>query len=198
MIKINLNPEKRKRNKGLNLQFSISQLELSNYVYLGIFLAAIIGMIVYNFVLSSAIDDLIKEKQRLAQEKQKYQKVAAKIRQLNEEVAKLQSILNKLESRKLVYENLPLEKRLFLNMFSVISSSLPDGVWLNKIQLSRKNSIFQGFSFKPEYISYFYDNINKHYASVNFSSVKKKSNKINEYYTFRFSLSDFKLEKRGE
>ena len=83
-------------------------------------------------------------------------------------------------------------------MFSVLSGSLPDGVWLNKIQLSRKSSNFYGFSFKPEYISKFYKNISTHYASVNFSSVQKAKNRLNEYYTFKFSLSNFKLEKEGE
>jgi Tfp pilus assembly protein PilN len=103
-----------------------------------------------------------------------------------------------LETRKLIYENLPSEKRLFLHMFYALSTSLPDGVWLNKIKLSRKSSTFKGFSFKPEYISYFYNNINKHYSKVDFSSIKRKTNKVNEYYTFSFSLSDFKLEKKGE
>lgn len=196
MIKINLNPEKKKKRKGLNLQFSIFQLELSNYIYLGIFLTSIVGIIVYSFVLNSTINNLMKEKQRLIQEKQKYQRVVVKIKQLNKEIVRLKSILSKLESKKLVYENLSFEKMLFLNMFSAISASLPDGVWLNKIQLSRKKSIFQGFSFKPEYIFYFYNNISKYYSKVKFSPIKKKSNKINEYYTFRFSLSNFKLEKK--
>lgn len=198
MIKINLNPAIRKKRNGLNFRFSIFQLELTNYVYLGIFLVSIVGIIVYNFVLNLAIDELIEEKQRLSQEKQKYQKVVVKIKQLNKEMVRLKSILSKLESRKLVYETLSFEKILFLNMFSAISSSLPDGVWLNKIQFSRRNSIFQGFSFKLEYISYFYKNISKYYSKVKFSSIKKKNNEINEYYTFKFSLWDFKIEKRGK
>ncbi|HIQ25325.1 MAG TPA: hypothetical protein EYH43_05015, partial [Persephonella sp.] len=123
MIKINLNPEKKKKRKGLNLQFSIFQLELSNYIYLGIFLTSIVGIIVYSFVLNSTINNLMKEKQRLIQEKQKYQRVVVKIKQLNKEIVRLKSILSKLESKKLVYENLSFEKMLFLNMFSAISAS---------------------------------------------------------------------------
>jgi len=193
MIKINLNPEKEK--EGISFQFFLSEIWFSNYIYAGIFVASIVGVGVYNFLLSSAINDLEKQKKQLSKEKQKYQKVANKIKQLNREIANLNKTLKSLEDKKLVYENIPSERKLFLNMFSAISVSLPDGVWLSKIKLSRKSSTFEGFSFKPEYVSYFYEKINKHYSSVDFSYIKKESNKINEYYIFKFSLSNFKISR---
>ena len=198
MIKINLNPEKEKKKKGFSFKFSFSEIELSNYIYVVIFVSPILISLIYNFILSNSIDSLSSEKSKLLQEKQKYQRIQAKIRNLNKEITQLKTVLKSLESRKLVFENLKGEKTIFLNMFSAISSSLPDGVWLNQINLSRNNSSFQGFSFRPEYISTFYENLSKNYNSVTFSSISKKSNRLNEYYTFKFSLSEFKLNKEGE
>ena len=198
MIKINLNPEKDKKSKGLSFQFSISDFELSNYIYIVIFMVPILVALIYNFILASSIDNLSSERYKLIQEKSKYKRIQAKIRQLNKEISQLKSLLQSLEARRLVYENLKKEKSIFLNMFSVVSSSLPDGVWLNKIDLSRKNSTFQGFSFKPEYVSEFYKKISKNYTKVSLTSVTKQSNNLNKYYTFKFSLSGFKLDKEGD
>ncbi|RMA96105.1 PilN domain-containing protein [Hydrogenothermus marinus] len=193
MIKINLNPEKRKKKEA-----KFPSLELAKFSVLIFTLPIIfiIGAIVYIYFLENSISNLKAEKNKLTKEKQKYIYVERKLIRIKKEYSKLQQLIKELELKRKIYEKLTISKVNFNKNFEIVGKTLPEGIWLDHIYLSTNRFNFKGYAFDPKKISLFYNNLNQYFEKVNFDSTKRESNKMNSFYSFSLKASGFK--SKGE
>ncbi|MBK3332151.1 PilN domain-containing protein [Persephonella atlantica] len=202
MIKINLNPEKRKRKELKRAGVPTVKLKNKAVLYLGIPLILIGAEIVYSVYLGTRINNLIEKKQQLIEERAKYRDVERRINQLKKAVAEAERLKEITKLKIAVFNKLSSEKVDFIPMIKAIAVSIPDGVWLKKVDILRSGGNLTGFSFNPKFISNFYDNLSAYYQTITFDSVErkgssaKKRNSVN-YYSFKFNLSGWKKEKKG-
>jgi Tfp pilus assembly protein PilN len=138
---------------------------------------------------NQAVNSLKEEKAKLLTEKQKYKSIENKINTLNKKYANLKDTLNQIEMKKLIYKEFSKQKEDFNSLFEIAYNSIPDGVWLDYLYISRSKFEFNGYSLNPLNISYFYKNLSKYFENVNFKTVERKSNKLNSFYSFKFTTS---------
>jgi len=202
MIKINLNPEKRKRKEFKKAGIPSVKLKNRAVLYLGIPILLIGSQIVYSVYLGAEINNLIEKKQQLIEERAKYKDVERKINQLKKAVTETERLKEVTKLKIAVFNKLSSEKTDFIPMIKAISVSIPDGVWLRKVDIQRNGGNLTGFSFNPKFISNFYDNLSFYYGNITFDSVERKQasprkrNSVS-YYSFRFNLSNWKKETKG-
>lgn len=201
MIRINLNPEKRKAKRVKAA--GVPKLKLKNkaLLYIGIPALIIGAEVVYSVYLEAKINDLMDKKQALMAERAKYKDVEKKINELKKAVAQAERLKEVTKLKIAVFNKLSSEKTDFVPMIRAIALSLPDGVWLRKIDILRSGGNLTGFAFNPKFISNFYDNLSNYYKMVKFDSVvleknKKKSSSL-KFYSFKFNLSGWKKEMKG-
>ncbi len=202
MIKINLNPEKRKRKEFKKVGAPSIKLKNKAVLYVGIPILLIGAEIVYSVYLGAEISNLMERKQQLIEERAKYKDVERKINQLKKAVAEAERLKEVTKLKIAVFNKLSSEKTDFIPMIKAIAVSIPDGVWLRKVDILRTGGNLTGFSFNPKFISNFYDNLSSYYKTITFNSVErrkssgKKRSNIN-YYSFKFNLSGWKKENKG-
>ncbi len=202
MIKINLNPEKRKRKELKKAGVPSVKLKNKTVLYIGIPILLIGAEIVYSVYLGSEINNLIEKKQQLMEERAKYQDVERRINQLKKAVAESERLKEITKLKIAVFNKLSSEKTDFIPMIKAIAVSIPDGVWLRKVDILRNGGNLTGFSFNPKFISNFYDNLSSYYKTITFNTVERKENSAKKrssvnYYSFKFSLSGWKKEDKG-
>ncbi len=193
MIKINLNPYKKKRAK-----LSLPQIKIEKFGEVVYFIPAavlIILTIIFTFYQSKVVDSLKSEKQTLLSEKKKYKAIQQKINRLNKEYASFKKILYQIELKKSIYKEFSKQKEDFTGYFKIAYDSIPDGVWLNSLHISRTKFKFKGFSLNPINISTFYENLNKYFTKIDFKSVERKSNKRNSFYSFKLEAGGLNKEE---
>ncbi|WP_297456560.1 PilN domain-containing protein [Persephonella sp.] len=200
MIKVNLNPEKRKpkvAKKGISAP---SVKANKGLLYIGIPALLVAAEIVYIVYLNSHISNLTDKKQAFIQERAKYKDVERQINRLKKAVVEAERLKETTKLKIAVFNKLASSKTDFIPMIKAIALSLPDGVWLKKMEIGRSNGNLNGFSFNPKYISNFYDNLSQYYTEIKFRSVKKhvSKNKSVQYYAFNFRLNNWKKHKKEE
>lgn len=200
MIKVNLNPEKRKpkvAKKGISTP---SVKANKSFLYIGIPALLVAAEIVYIVYLNSHISKLTDRKQALIQERAKYKDVERQINRLKKAVVEAERLKETTKLKIAVFNKLASSKTDFIPMIKAIALSLPDGVWLKKMEIGRSSGNLDGFSFNPKYISNFYDNLSQYYTEIKFNSVKKRvsANKNIRYYAFNFKLNNWKKRKNEE
>ncbi|HHG73439.1 MAG TPA: hypothetical protein ENK22_00125 [Persephonella sp.] len=199
MIKINLNPEKRKPKAVKRGGPPSITLKNKGILYIGIPAILIAAEVVYSVYLNSKINDLIDQKQQLIQERAKYKDVERKINQLKKAVAESERLKETTKLKIAVFNKLASEKADFIPMIKAIAVSLPDGVWLRKVDILRSGGNLTGFAFNPKFISNFYDNLSGYYSRIKFDTVSKNVSKKKaislKYYSFSFSFGGWKKNK---
>jgi type IV pilus assembly protein PilN len=204
MIKINLNPKKKEK---INLQ-QLSFPELSNLLSNPYVIGTVIGSLIfleigYMFYLDLKKNRLLEKKQHLIAEKERLKKIEKKIKDLKMSIKYQKDISEKIKLEGKIYKKLAQQKDDFRPMIAQIGTSLPDGVWLKTVNLDRKKTKITGYSFNPNFISYYYENLSKYYKDVSFSSTKrenlkrKKSNPVS-YYSFSLVMSGWKSPSNSE
>ncbi|WP_029521709.1 PilN domain-containing protein [Persephonella sp. KM09-Lau-8] len=200
MIKVNLNPEKRKP-KAVKKGISAPSVKANKGIlYIGIPALLVAAEIVYIVYLNGNISTLSQKKQTLIQERAKYKDVERQINRLKKAVVEAEKLKETTKLKIAVFNKLASSKTDFIPMIKAIALSLPDGVWLKKMEISRSSGNLNGFSFNPKYISNFYDNLSQYYTEIKFKSVKKQvsKNKNVKYYAFNFRLNNWKKQKKEE
>jgi len=204
MIKINLNPEKRKPKAIKRAGPPTITIKNKAVLYIGIPVILIAAEVVYSVYLNTKINNLMEKKQQLVQERAKYKDVERKINQLKKAVAESERLKETTKLKIAVFNKLASEKTDFIPMIRAIAVSLPDGVWLKKVDILRTGGSLSGFAFNPKFISNFYDNLSGYYTQIKFNTVSKntppnKSRNL-KYYSFRFTLGGWKKnnEKGGD
>ncbi len=194
MIKINLNPEKKKAKVSQKRVSPASIGTNKGLLYIGIPILLIAAEIVYIVYLNGNISNLSEKKQVLLEERAKYKNIEKQINRLKKAVVEAEKLRETTKLKIAVFNKLASSKTDFIPMIKAIVLSLPDGVWLKKMEIGRSNGKLDGFSFNPKYISNFYDNLSQYYTEIKFNSVKKQlsQNKKVKYYAFNFKLNKWK------
>ncbi|WP_457639674.1 PilN domain-containing protein [Persephonella sp.] len=200
MIKINLNPEKREKKAVKTAPVPAEKFKNKAVLYIGIPVLLIGAQIVYTVYLNSQISQLQEKKQQLTQERAKYKDIERKINQLKKAVAEAERLKETTKLKIAVFNKLQSEKTDFIPMIRAIAVSLPDGVWLKKVDIVRSGGSLSGFAFNPKFISSFYDNLANYYSHINFNAVVKQEAKRKagavRYYSFKFNLKGWKKEQK--
>jgi len=201
MIKINLNPQKKKSKVVKTTTLPSEKLKNKAVLYIGIPVLLIGAEIVYSVYLNSQINDLMEKKHRLTEERAKYGDVEKKINRLKKAVAEAEKLKETTKLKIAVFNELNTKKADFVPMIRAIAISLPDGVWLERMEIVRSGGNLTGFAFNPKFISSFYDNLTNYYKNIKFNTVEKQEAKNKRsmglrFYSFQFSLSGWK--KKGQ
>ncbi len=200
MIRINLNPEKKKakfKKKGISLKAPSISLPRQGILYIGIPVAVIIIGIGYYFNLQFQIKDLQNKKRTLLVEKTKYRMAKKQIDMLKSKIKEAEMMKDDVSRKIKIYQRLAKEKRDFGKILYAISVSVPDGVWLTSLSISRNDSKLKGYTFDPQYITVFYQNLKKFYKDIEFRSTKRAGEKSLVFYSFNFDMKNFKRAEKS-
>ncbi len=202
MIKINLNPKKKEK---INFQeFSVPDVAaLFNNPYV---IGSVIGTLIfleigYIFYLDLKKNRLLDKKQNLVAEKERLKKIEKKIKDLKLSIKYQKNLSEKIKLEGKIYKKLAEQKGDFRPMLVQVGTSLPDGVWLSKLNLSRNKTEISGYSFNPNFISFYYENLSKFYKDINLTSTKRekaKKRKSVPYYSFYLVMNGWKNPSNSE
>ncbi|WP_457621352.1 PilN domain-containing protein [Persephonella sp.] len=197
MIKINLNPEK-VRKKLEKRRIGIEVLKSKTVLYLGIPVVLIAGELLYLTYLNVTVSKLQEKKQKLAEERAKYKDIEQEIRKLKKKVAEAEKLKEETKLKMAIFEKLSSEKTDFIPMITSIATSMPDGIWLSRLEITRSRSNLSGFTFNPRFISEFYNNLSRYYTDVKFKSTARETGKNVSYYSFSFNMGKWQIAEEKE
>ncbi len=200
MIKINLNPEKKKtrfKKKGISFKAPSIALPRQSIIYIGIPLAVIIIEIAYYLDLQFQIKELQNKKRSLLVEKTKYRMAKKQIDILKSKIKEAEIMKDEVSMKIKIYQRLAREKRDFGRILYAISISVPDGIWLTSLSISRNDSKLKGYTFDPQYITIFYQNLKRFYKHIDFRSTKRAGEKSLVFYSFDFHMKNFKRAEKS-
>ena len=209
MIKINLNPEKKKargkRKVGIALpkkKIGIS-LAKKNFIYFAIPVVVLTAEFAYIIFLNIEIKKLENKRQYFLTEKTKYIAAKRQIDLLKRKIIEAEKIKDDVSLKIKIYDRLAKEKNDFGKILVAISTSIPDGIWLTQLNISRQKTDLLGYTFDPKYISLFYKNLQKYYDYIDFKSTERDQKKELIFYSFKFDMKNWKYvdetsqKKRG-
>jgi type IV pilus assembly protein PilN len=201
MIKIDLNP--RKKKKGLVLaapSISLTSFKLENInKLLAILLPVILvaGLLFYYFYLGLQIENLQQKKTMLIAEKEKLKAIENKINQLKKVIAEEEKQKNELELRFKTFQYLADSRKSLTPKLNSIVLSIPDGLWLESVEISKDSGKITGNSLKPELVAQYYKSLSSSYKDIVFNGTEKKASPANIiFYNFTFELKNEAPEKR--
>jgi type IV pilus assembly protein PilN len=201
MIKINLNPRKKKRGSAVAIpSISLKSLKLENVnKFLVILLPAIliVSLLFYYFYLELHINSLYQRKTELVAEKEKLKAIENKINQLKKVIAEQEKQKDKLELRFKTFQYLADSRKSLTPKLNSIVLPIPDGLWLESIEISKDSGKITGNSLKPELIARYYKSLSISYKDIVFNWAEKKTSPANIiFYNFTLELKNQIAEKR--
>lgn len=198
MIKINLNPKRKKKA----IPFKKIQIPALKLPEIGknSFLIVIVGGIsfillefAYLFYLSNRISSLQEKKIQIGSEISKLKEYEKRLKEIEKLISSLEQQKEKLLLKIKTFEYVSQYKKPLTPKLNLLVQSLPDGVWLENIELAFAEAKVKGNSLNPENISVYYKNLNAFYNIISFNGTEKKVSPINNiYYSFEFNLKGFK------
>jgi len=195
MIKINLKPKKERKIKGVpKIKLGgLPQLSLKSQIIYFVPVIFLIGEISYLLYINKQISDLKTQKEELEQKKTRLNAFKKNIDDLLREINEQKKLKEEVNLRIATIENLSNQKKDFSKLLDAVVYSYTDGVWLTSANLSIEKSSLNGFAFSPDYISTYYNNLNRYFDSISFSQTEMKvANAGFPYYSFNFEISSFK------
>jgi Tfp pilus assembly protein PilN len=201
MIKINLNPRKKKRGlTALTPSISLKSLRFENAnKFLAVLLPVILiaGLLFYYFYLGLKIESLQQRKTMLITEKEKLKAVENKINQLKKAIAEQEKQKEKLELRFKTFKYLADSRKSLTPKLNSIILPIPDGLWLESVEISKDSGKITGNSLKPELVAQYYKSLSSSYKDIVFNGTEKKTSPANIiFYNFTFELKNEAPEKR--
>jgi type IV pilus assembly protein PilN len=206
MIKINLNPRKKKRRLTAvtpsislkSLKFESLKSENANKFLVILFPVILIAsLLLYYFYLGLQIKSLQQRKTMLITEKEKLKAIENKINQLKKAIAEQEKQKEKLELRFKTFQYLADSRKSLTPKLNTIVLPIPDGLWLESIEISKDSGKITGNSLKPELITQYYKSLNISYKDIIFNGTEKKVSPANIiFYNFTFELKNQIPEKR--
>jgi len=195
MIKINLKPKKERKIKGVpRIKLGgLPQLSLKSQIIYFVPIIFLIGEISYLFYINKQISDLNQEKEHLEQKRLQLVAFKKDIEKVEKEVNEQKKLKEEVNLRIATIENLSNQKKDFSKLLDAVVYSYTDGIWLTSANLSIEKSSLNGFAFSPDYISTYYNNLNRYFGSISFSQTEMKvANAGFPYYSFNFEISNLK------
>ena len=201
MIEINLNPRKKKRElTTLTPSISLKSLRFENVnKFLAILLPVIliVGLLFYYFYLGLKIESLQQRKAMLITEKEKLKAIENKINQLKKAIAEQEKQKEKLELRYKTFQYLADSRKSLTSKLNSIVLPIPDGLWLESVEISKDSGKITGNSLKPELVAQYYKSLSISYKDIVFNGAEKKTSPTNIiFYNFTFELKNQTPEKR--
>jgi type IV pilus assembly protein PilN len=201
MIKINLNPRKKKRRLTIAApSVSLKSLKLENVnKFLVILLPAIliVSLLFYYFYLELQINSLYQRKTELVAEKEKLKTIENKIIQLKKAIVEQEKQKDKLELRFKTFQYLADSRKSLTPKLNSIILPIPDGLWLESVEISKDSGKITGNSLKPELVAQYYKSLSISYKDIVFNGAEKKTSSTNiVFYNFTFELKNQTPEKR--
>ncbi len=201
MIKINLNPEKKKGKGKILKRPSITAPSISlpkeNAILIAIPVVILTLEIAYLFFISIDIKQLNQRKRELLVEKSKYRVAKKQIDTLKNRIKEAERMKDDVILKIEIYNRLSKEKTDFGNILYSISRSVPDGIWLTQLNISREQTKLKGYTFDPQYITVFYQNLKKFYTDIVFKSTQMNKGKLLTYYSFDFNMKNWKTSEKS-
>ncbi|WP_456400741.1 PilN domain-containing protein [Persephonella sp.] len=197
MIKINLNPEK-VRKKIERKKIGLEALKTKTVIYIGIPVILIASELLYLTYLNYNVSKLKEKREQLMAERAKYKDIEQEIRKLKKKVAEAEKLKEETKLKMAIFEKLSSEKTDFIPMISSIAVSMPDGIWLNRLSITRSSSSLSGFTFNPKFISEFYNNLSKYYTNVKFKSTARERGGNLSYYSFSFNMGKWEVSDKNK
>ena len=201
MIRINLNPGKKKR--GLVVakpSVSLKFLKLENLnKFTTILLPAvlIVSSLFYYFQLEMQVNSLQQRKTELIAEKEKLKTIENKIDELKKAIAQQEKQKDELELRFKTFQYLADSRKSLTLKLNSIVLPIPDGLWLESIEISRDSGKVIGNSLKPELIARYYKSLSVSYKDIIFNATEKKASSANViFYNFTLELKNQIAEKK--
>jgi len=201
MIKINLNPRKKKRGlTAVTPSFSLKSLKFENTNKILVILLPVIltvGLLFYYFYLGLQIESLQQRKTMLIAEKEKLKAIENKINQLKKAIAEQEKQKEMLESRFKTFQYLADSRKSLTSKLNSIVLPIPDGLWLESVEISKDSGKITGNSLKPELVAQYYKSLSISYKDIVFNGAEKKTSPTNiNFYNFTFELKNQTPEKR--
>jgi type IV pilus assembly protein PilN len=206
MIKINLNPRKKKRGLTTgtpsislkSLKFGSLKSENANkFLVILLPIILIAGLLFYYFYLELQIESLQQRKTMLISEKEKLKVIENKINQLKKAIAEQEKQKEKLELRFKTFQYLADSRKSLTPKLNSIVLPIPDGLWLESVEISKDSGKITGNSLKPELVAQYYKSLNNSYKDIVFNGAEKKVSPANIiFYNFIFELKNQTPEKR--
>lgn len=225
MIKIDLRTKKKKSIKEV-LETRVAVVELLKYKE---FLIGVVGgviillQIIYILFLIYQENKLSSKKEYLLEEKRRLAVIERKLKSLNREIERQKRIKENLKLRLSILDTLDKKRADIKNMLVNIGTSIPEGVWIEDLTISKNSMNLNGYTFNPDNIYTFFLNLKEKYPSFKLSTLGKsrfcnikgkkeyvfcisKPNRRKrgrlEYYLFSLNLRNFtegekKVDKRG-
>lgn len=198
MIKIDLNPKKKKKVTSFK-KISVPTLKLPEIGKDSFLIITIAGMFfilaefAYLFYLNSRISLLKEKKIKIELEISKLKKYEEKLKELEKTISLLEQQKEKLLLKVKTFEYLSQYKKPLTPKLDLIVKNLPNGVWLDNLELSFVEAKVNGYSLNPENIATYYKNLKIFYDTITFNGTEKKVSSMNNfYYNFEFNLKGFK------
>ncbi|EEP59836.1 PilN domain-containing protein [Sulfurihydrogenibium yellowstonense] len=201
MIKINLNPRKKKRGlTALTPSISLKSLKFENankFLVILLPVILIVGLLFYYFYLELQIESLQQRKTMLITEKEKLKAIENKINQLKKAIAEQEKQKEMLELRFKTFQYLADSRKSLTPKLNSIILPIPDGLWLESVEISKDSGKITGNSLKPELVAQYYKSLNISYKDIVFNGAEKKASPTNIiFYNFTFELRNQTPEKR--
>jgi|GEM_PF-2437894 len=201
MIEINLNPRKKKRGlTALTPAISLKSLRFENAnKFLAILLPVIliVGLLFSYLYLEFKIESLQQRKTMLITEKEKLKAIENKINQLKKAIAEQEKQKEKLELRYKTFQYLADSRKSLTSKLNSIVLPIPDGLWLESVEISKDSGKITGNSLKPELVAQYYKSLSISYKDIVFNGAEKKTSPTNIiFYNFTFELKNQTPEKR--
>ncbi len=200
MIKINLNPDRKKtkvRIKKPGFKVPTITAPKEGLIYITIPIVVFILEFGYLMFLHIEIKKLEQKKQQLMAERTKYRVAKKQIDILKQKIKEAEKMKDEVTLKINIYNKLAKEKADFGNILYSISKSVPDGIWLTNLDISRDQTKLKGYTFDPQYISIFYQNLKRYYRDIVFKSTQMNKRKMLTYYSFDFNMKNWKKSEKS-
>jgi type IV pilus assembly protein PilN len=200
MIKINLNPDRKKTKVKIKKPgFKVPTIGApkEGLIYVAVPITVFILEFAYLMFLNIEMKKLEQKKQQLMVERTKYRVAKKQIDVLKQKIKEAEKMKDEVTLKINIYNKLAKEKADFGNILYSISRSVPDGIWLTNLDISRNQTKLKGYTFDPQYISIFYQNLKKYYGDIVFKSTQMNKRKMLTYYSFDFNMKNWKKSEKS-
>ncbi len=200
MIRINLNPDKKRAKvklKKVGVKVPSISTPKEGLIYISIPLVVFVLGFAYLMFIHIDIKKLEQKKQQLIAERTKYRVAKKQIDILRNKIKEAERMKDDVTLKINIYNKLSKEKADFGNILLGISQSVPDGIWLTNLDISRNQARLKGYTFDPQYISVFYQNLKHYYKEIIFKSTQMNKKKMLTYYSFDFNMKNWKKSEKS-
>ncbi len=175
MIKIDLKTKKKKDLKKLvDSKLSIFQAFENKEIIVALVGVVILVLgVIYIVFLNFEEKRLISKKDYLQKEKQKLVALERRIKLLKKEVENQKTLKKRLLLRQELLSELLKRKSNIKDVLFSVGKSIPEGIWIENINVSTNSVNLNGYTFNPDNLYLFFRNLKQKYPDLQLSTLGK-------------------------